>query len=76
KLRCFSRNTRISTISIQSKDQDYLDVDHYDYLQHYELKTEDFSKTQDKDTDYHDLLDYDKYDHYNDVDKQETYMGV
>ncbi|KAK6961007.1 hypothetical protein BgiMline_033677 [Biomphalaria glabrata] len=76
KFRCFSRNTRISTISIQSKDQDYLDVDHYDYLQHYELKTEDLSKTQDKDTDYHDLLDYDKHDHYNDVYKQETYMGV
>ncbi|KAK0044126.1 very low-density lipoprotein receptor [Biomphalaria pfeifferi] len=76
KFRCFSRNTRISTISMQSKDEDYLDVDHYDYLQHYELKTEDLSKTQDKDTDYHDLLDYDKYDHYNDVHKPETYMGV
>ncbi|KAI8761371.1 vitellogenin receptor isoform X3, partial [Biomphalaria glabrata] len=76
KFRCFSRNARISTISIQSKDQDYVDVDHYDYLQHYELKTEDLSKTHDKDTDYHDLLDYDKHDHYNDVDKQETYMGV
>ncbi|XP_055870049.1 uncharacterized protein LOC106059789 isoform X2 [Biomphalaria glabrata] len=74
KLRCCSRNTRISTIS--SENQDYVDVDHYDYLEHYELKTEDPSKTQDKNTDYHDLLDYDKYDHYNDVYKQETYMGV
>uniref|UniRef100_A0A2C9M5U3 Uncharacterized protein n=1 Tax=Biomphalaria glabrata TaxID=6526 RepID=A0A2C9M5U3_BIOGL len=61
KLWCFSRHIRNST---GLTNQDYLDVDHYDYLQPSTPNLEDGYKQQGlddgKDTDYQEI---DNYDH-------------
>uniref|UniRef100_A0A2C9LMV2 Uncharacterized protein n=1 Tax=Biomphalaria glabrata TaxID=6526 RepID=A0A2C9LMV2_BIOGL len=66
KLWCFSRNARTPTISNNTIDQEYLDVDHYDYMSHYELETGGRIKPQDKNTGY--TKPVPQEDHYDNVD--------
>ncbi|KAK6961004.1 low-density lipoprotein receptor-related protein 2-like isoform X2, partial [Biomphalaria glabrata] len=67
KLWCFSRNaSRTPTISNNTIDQEYLDVDHYDYMSHYEVETGGRIKPQDKNTG--NTKPVPQEDHYDNVD--------